>query len=92
MQELHRYLNKISTEISTEYADEFKNGLDSILEKVKSEFELNMENYSVQLQAKMADKQTMEKLGEKIKAAANELKNCQDKLNQLIWEVEKDGQ
>ena len=88
---LQTYLLDVANEMSSEYADAYKKDLDSILEKVRSEFETNMDSYSVQLKAKVADKDVMEKLGGKIADAANELKNCQDKLNHLIWEVKGNG-
>ena len=43
------------------------------------------------LKAKLEDKAAIENLGEKIQAAADELKQCQNKLEEIIWRVKDEN-
>ena len=75
-------------------ADDFKKNycesLTAILHKVEDEFNMNMETYSDTLRAKLEDKEAMEKIREKILTAAESLQQCQDRLNEVIWEETHD--
>ena len=64
--------------------------LTAILHKVEDEFNMNMETYSDTLRAKLEDKEAMEKIREKILSAAESLQQCQDRLNEVIWEETHD--
>lgn len=87
-----RFLEKAGTELqgiaddlADDYKKKYREGLDSLLNKVMDEFIKNMKQYNVMLLAKTKDKEAMEKLKSKIEATAEELKNCQDNLNGVIW-------
>ena len=75
-------------------ADDFKKNycesLTAILHKVEDEFNMNMETYSDTLRAKLEDKEAMEKIREKILSAAESLQQCQDRLNEVIWDETHD--
>ena len=80
-----RELQGIATDLADDYKKKYHEGLDSILSKVEEEFTSNMKKYNVMLLAKTKDKEAMELLKTKIEATAEELKNCQDNLNSVIW-------
>jgi uncharacterized phage infection (PIP) family protein YhgE len=87
--DIENKLSKITGELTSSYRKVYLENLASILAKVEAEFTNNLEKYSVQLKAKLEDRDAMEQLKQKIKEAASELSACQDKLNQVIWkEVE----
>lgn len=87
-----KFLDKAGTELqgivddlADDYKEKYREGLDSLLSKVEAEFTSNMKKYNVMLLAKTKDKEAMELLKTKIEATAEELRNCQDKLNNVIW-------
>ena len=53
--------------------------------QIKSEFEQNLAQYSVNMQAMIENKDAMMKLGDRISDAAYALVKCQDNLNEIIW-------
>lgn len=81
-------LQGIATDLADDYKKKYREGLDSLLSKVEEEFTGNMKKYNVMLLAKTKDKEAMELLKTKIEATAEELKNCQDNLNSVIWREE----
>lgn len=91
LNELEKYLHGLEHEVAKSYAEDYRYSLESILSDIKSEYTNNIDKYSVLIKAKMEDKESMERLGEKIQDTANELKVLQDKLNEIIWEVKENG-
>lgn len=91
LNELEKYLHGLEHEVAKNYAEDYRYSLESILSDIKSEYTNNIDKYSVLIKAKMEDKESMERLGEKIQDTANELKVLQDKLNEIIWEVKENG-
>lgn len=87
IREMNKKLRTITGELADNYTDNYRNSLNNLLRKVESEFNLNMEKYSVSLRAKLEDKEAMEALKEKILKTAEELHGCQVKLDSVIWEV-----
>lgn len=87
IRDMNKKLRTVTGELADNYKENYRNSLNNLLRKVESEFNLNMEKYSVSLRAKLEDKEAMEALKEKILAAADELHGCQAKLNAVIWEV-----
>lgn len=87
IRDMNKKLRTVTGELADNYKENYRNSLNNLLRKVESEFNLNMEKYSVSLKAKMEDKAAMEDLKKKILAAAGELYKCQAKLNAVIWEV-----
>jgi hypothetical protein len=92
IQEADGELTKLATGMAKDFTKDYKNSLESILSAVKSEFEDNLEKYSVLMKAKLADKETMEKLRVKILEAATELMACQKELNKIIWSEKSNEQ
>lgn len=91
MEDADRHLTELVAELATDFEKDFRTTLLSILSAIESEFTQNTEKYSVLMQAKLADRQAMERLREKITAAAVELKSCQAELNTVIWSVIENG-
>lgn len=87
IRDMNRKLRTITGELADNYSKNYRNSLNNLLRKIESEFNLNMEKYSISLRAKLEDKEAMETLKEKIFAAADELHKCQEKLDSVIWEV-----
>lgn len=87
IRDMNKKLRTITGELADNYSENYRNSLNNLLRKVESEFNLNMEKYSVSLRAKLEDKEAMEALKEKILVAVDELHGCQMKLNSVIWEV-----
>lgn len=87
IQDMNKKLRTITGELADNYKESYRNSLNNLLKKVESEFNLNMEKYSVSLKAKLEDKEAMEDLKERILTAAEELHDCQAKLDSVIWEV-----
>ena len=85
IQDVERKLSDIATSMATEYERDYRKSLTSILSAVESEFNLNLDKYSVLMKAKLEDKKAMELLREKITKAAGELEECQKELEKLIW-------
>lgn len=91
LKEAEDYLRGLTRGITDDFIEDFRDTLSSVLSAIETEFAQNTEKYSVLMQAKFADKQAMEKLREKIAAAATDLKSCQDELNTMIWSVIENG-
>lgn len=87
IKDMNRKLFTITEELAYSYKENYRNTLNTLLRKVESEFNLNMEKYSVSLKAKLEDKESMEELKNKILVAVDELHHCQETLNTVIWEV-----
>ena len=87
IRDMNKKLRTITGELADNYSENYRNSLNNLLRKVESEFNLNMEKYSVSLRAKLEDKEAMEALKKKILVAADELHGCQMKLDSVIWEV-----
>lgn len=82
-------LQSIATEMSKEYAGDYQKALETILMAVKSNFEQNLAQYSLYMDAMINDRQAMKKLGEKIDNAAEDLVECEEDLNKIIWKEKK---
>lgn len=87
IRDMNKLLRTEAGRLADNYKNNYRNSLNNLLSKVESEFNLNMEKYSVSLRAKLEDKEAMEALKEKILVAADELQGCQDKLDAVIWEA-----
>ncbi|MBD5512046.1 MAG: hypothetical protein HDR08_12485 [Lachnospiraceae bacterium] len=85
--EMTDIVNPLAEDLERDFRDEYAR----LLSQVKSEFEQNLEKYSTMVKAKLDDKKAIENLGGKIQAAADELKQCQNKLEEIIWRVKDEN-
>lgn len=78
-------LMKEAIAMSDKFCDDYKASLETVLAQIKAQFESNLDDYSLHMKALKENKAAMEQLGIKIADAANALKDCQAKLNNIIW-------
>ena len=78
-------LAKIIREMIDDYSKDYRESLDTVLTQIKSEFEKNLDKYSLYMKSMGESKEAMKSLGEKISDAAKALEECQSKLNEIIW-------
>lgn len=84
-------LTDIINSLAQDLESEFRNAHAVLFSQVKSEFEQNLEKYSIMMKAKLDDKAAIENLGEKIQASASELRQCQSSLEKIIWRVKDEN-
>ena len=89
MKDVKRGLIKILGDMSDGFVGDFIKTLQDVQDNVIEEFAQNMDRYSRLMRAKLTDKEAMAQLGEKIAAAASDLKDCQDDLETAIWGEKK---
>lgn len=82
-------LSSIATEMANEYATDYQKALETILWAVKSNFEKNLSEYSLHMDAMMNNREAMKQLGEKIENIAFDLQECENDLNAIIWKEMK---
>ena len=73
------------------FKNDYVRSLSALLDQVKAEFILNMDKYSILMQAKLADKKAMEELRKKIVSTEDALLRCQEELDSTIWSVNNNG-
>lgn len=78
-------LQSIATDMANEYAYDYQKALETILMAIKSNFEQNLAKYSLCMKAMIDNREVMKRLGEKIEDAANDLIECENELNAIIW-------
>jgi len=89
MRDVKEKLIKIATDMSDGFVDDFEAALQDVKDETIKEFTHNKERYSRLMRAMLADKKAMTQLGEKIAAAALDLKVCQEELETTIWREKK---
>lgn len=72
-------------EMRDEYVKEFCKSLETLLMQIKSQFELHLSEYSLNMKALIQNRDAMMALGDRIATAAVDLVGCQEQLNQIIW-------
>lgn len=83
-------LTKIAREMSDDYGKDYRQSLETLLMQVKSRFETNLEQYSINMRTLIQNKEAMLMLGGKVNEAAESLLGCQRDLDSMIWkELEK---
>jgi len=92
IQDCEGKLMNIAKSLKEDFEKDYRDGLETALSAVESEYIQNLKKYSVLMKAKVGDKEEMEKLGGKIKDAADELKACKGEFDSLIWSMKNDGQ
>lgn len=83
--EIDEKLTTVAIGMTDDFAKDYRNALETLLMQIKTIFESNLEQYSLNMKAMMEDKEAMMKLGGRISDAANSLLSCQDSLNEIIW-------
>lgn len=78
-------LMKEAASMSDTFCDDYKTSLETVLAQIKTQFERNLDDYSLNMKALKENKAAMEALGIKISDAADALRSCQVDLNNIIW-------
>jgi len=84
IEDVKKELRSIATYMTDNFCDDYTNSLNYILAKIKTNFEKNIDDYALIIKAKIGDKDAMKKLQEKIENVANDLKNLEDDLKNII--------
>lgn len=89
IEKVDREFSAISSGMADGLKQDFQTTLEGVWNAIETEFTQNKERYSRLMRAKLADKEAMAQLGEKIAAAALKLEGCQEELETTIWSVKK---
>ena len=90
--DVSREIGNIAMKMADEFKEAYANALSTLLKQVKDEFSLNIDKYSLKMQALIEDKKAMEELRSKIELAEQALKSCQKELDSTIWSVNDNAQ
>lgn len=85
IRDVEESLTKIAREMSDDYGRDYRQSLETILMQVKSRFETNLEQYSINMRSLIQNKEAMLMLGGKVSDAAESLAECQRNLDSMIW-------
>lgn len=83
--DIEESLMTVAGTMADDYVRDYRNSLETLLMQIKSIFESNLQQYSVNMRAMIEDKAAMNKLGNCVSDAARALSVCQDSLNRIIW-------
>lgn len=83
--EIEDRLGEVARSMSDDYCADYRTALERVLAQIKNQFQMNLDDYSLNMKALKENKAAMERLGGKLVDAANELRSRQDDLNQMIW-------
>lgn len=74
-----------------EYVKDYCRSLETLLMQIKSQYELHLGEYSLNMKALMENRDAMAALGDRIAAAAGDLEACRGQLDRIIWKEREDG-
>ena len=86
IKDIREIMLKIVEKLSKNYRMDYKDSLETILMQIKTNFESNLEEYSIHMKALIEDKDAMNELGMRVDNAAKELRECENELDGIIWE------
>lgn len=91
LKEIEQKLVIVAGKMTDDYEEDYRVALETLLQRVISEFRNNLDKYSVQMKAMIENREAMKKLGDRISDAALSLVQCQGLLNKVIWEELENG-
>ena len=83
--EIEERLGAVARSMSDDYCKDYRTALETMLAQIKSQYQMNLDDYSLNMKTLKENKAAMEQLGAKLVEAANELRSRQDGLNAIIW-------
>lgn len=83
--DLEKHLFEVARSMSAEYSREYFESLEALLLKIKTEFELNIDEYSLHMKAMVENKDAMTQLADKVSEVADALSDCWNQLHDIIW-------
>ena len=87
IQDVEKMLVEIADSMCEDYGRDYRNSLESLLMQIKTQFEGNLDTYSLFMKAMVESRDAMQQLGEKVADVATELFDCQKQLNDIIWNL-----
>lgn len=87
IQDVEKMLVEIADSMCEDYSQDYRNALESLLMQIKTQFEENLETYSLFMKAMVENRDAMKELGDKVADVATELFDCQKQLNDIIWNL-----
>lgn len=87
IQDVEKMLVNIADSMCVDYSADYRNALESLLMQIKTQFETNLETYSLYMKAMVENRDAMQDLGDKVADVATELFDCQKQLNDIIWNL-----
>ncbi len=87
IQDVEKMLVEIADSMCEDYSQDYRNALESLLMQIKTQFEGNLEIYSLYMKAMVENRDAMKQLGDKVADVATELFDCQKQLNDIIWNL-----
>ncbi|MDE6014765.1 MAG: dynamin family protein [Acetatifactor sp.] len=87
IQDVEKMLVEIADSMCEDYSKDYRNALESLLMQIKTQFEGNLETYSLFMKAMVENRDAMKELGDKVADVATELFDCQKQLNDIIWNL-----
>ena len=83
--EIEDRLGEVARSMRDDYCKDYRTALETMLAQIKSQYQMNLDDYSLNMKTLKENKAAMEQLGAKLVEAANELRLRQDGLNAIIW-------
>ena len=87
IQDVEKMLVQIADSMYMDYSRDYRNALESLLQQIKTQFEGNLDTYSLYMKAMVENRDAMQQLGDKVADVATELFDCQKQLNDIIWNL-----
>lgn len=87
VQDVEKMLVEIADSMCEDYSKDYRNALESLLMQIKTQFEGNLETYSLYMKAMVENRDAMKELGDRVADVATELFDCQKQLNDIIWNL-----
>lgn len=87
IQDVEKMLVEIADSMCEDYSKDYRDSLESLLMQIKTQFEGNLETYSLYMKAMVENRDAMKMLGDKVADVATELFDCQKQLNDIIWNL-----
>ena len=87
IQDVEKMLVEIADSMCEDYSRDYRDSLESLLVQIKTQFESNLDTYSLYMKAMVENRDAMKQLGEKVADVATELFGCQKQLNDIIWNL-----
>lgn len=83
--EIEERLSEVARSMSDDYCKDYRTALETMLAQIKSQYQMNLDDYSLNMKTLKENKAAMEQLDAKLVEAADELRSRQDSLNSIIW-------
>ena len=85
MKDVKRSLLSIVEKLGRNYREAYKASLNEILDQIKSDFEQQLNTYSIRMKTLIDEHEAMLELGNRVLDVTKALQACQNELNAIIW-------